>query len=78
MAPIRIPRLTQPRLAVDHARVDGHRLAVQVILLEEVGVVHVAVEQHVHKVGEGNFAAFLLIGARVKLPFKMVSARSDY
>ena len=76
LPPERVPRVALS-LSVDHAGVDSHRLAgVEVVLLQEVGVLGGAVDQHVHEVGEGHLAALLLARGRVVAPFESVSVKN--
>ena len=76
LAPERVPRPAQP-LAVDHARVDGHRLAHDVVLLQELLVLGVAVQHDVHELHEGDLAALLLVGGGVEAPFKVMSVNGE-
>ena len=70
--PVGVPRLGLAD-AVDHAGVDGVGLALNVVLLHELGVLDVAAEQDVDKVGEADLAALLLLGDGVVALLKLVS-----
>ena len=72
LPPEGVPRVAHA-LAINHGRVDGHGLAGDLVLLEEVGEFDGTVDEDVGELGEGHLAALLLASRRVIAPFKSIS-----